>query len=63
MKTTTAIKIIEKELEQLNVSNESAAYAEILNQAKEAAEIMTKNELKKYINELEQCLPAHLFFC
>lgn len=56
-----AKKFIEKQLKDLDVPSSSAAYSLILENAVEAADIMTRAELVKYIEEYAESLPAHSF--
>lgn len=51
MKQTTAKKIIENELYQLDIAHKSIAYESIFKNAMEAASVMTKKELIFLINE------------
>jgi len=61
MKQAAAIKLIEKELTDLGVSQNCSAYQLVMEQAKAAAEVMTRIELKKYIEEYVESLPNATF--
>ena len=61
MKIKEAVKLLEEELKQLNVSMESRASQEITSQVLGAYDIMSKKELKDFIQELHDNLP-HSYF-
>jgi hypothetical protein len=61
MKQSTAIKIIEKELADLAIKPNCAAWGMIYENAIEAAEIMTKKELIKFI-ELSHNELSNMYF-
>ncbi len=49
---------IKKELKDLGVSEESRAFGLVLENAVSASDVMTKNELKKYIEDYLETLPT-----
>jgi len=61
MRKQTVLKVIEKELEQLDVPKSSDAYRLTKEQAIEAADIMNQAQLKQYINDYIENLPSALF--
>lgn len=62
MKTKTAQNFITKELTDLDVPKDSKAWSTVFDTAIEASEIMTKKELKKYIEDYVHSLPNDFFF-
>ncbi len=54
-------KYIENQMRNLDISADSRAWEIILGNAIEASELMTKKELKKYIQELAESLPVSYF--
>lgn len=61
MKKDTAKKFIEAQLKDLDVPRDSEAYRYVYASAIEAAEIMTKRELKAYIEGVLETLPNSHF--
>lgn len=56
-----AIELIQTELKDLDVPKFSHAYKTTMQNAMEAAEIMSERELKKYIEEYLETLPLWSF--
>jgi len=52
---------IKKQLKDLNVPEDCRAYVLTFENAAEAADIMTKAELKKYIEDYINELPSNMF--
>lgn len=59
-KAARAETFIKKELKDLGVSQESPAYGVILENAMGAYDVMTRKELKKYIEDYLDSLPLDM---
>jgi hypothetical protein len=62
MKLETAKKLITKQLKDLDVKPGSDAYRLIYEQSINAADVLTRAELIKMIEELIDTLPLRLFY-
>ena len=62
MRKETFEKFIKKELEQLDIKENSRAYKFIYDQAIEAAEFMGKRDLRQLIEDHLNLLPQEFFY-